>query len=62
MASMVMAGSERYSDTSVRRIAAPVGVTVSHATWAGTVGTPRSSSKVAGAGSGSFPWAVSTSP
>ncbi len=46
----------------VRRIAAPVGVTVSQATCAGTVGMPASSSSVAGAGSGRRPWADSTVP
>ena len=50
-----MAGSVQNSSTTVRTIAAPVGVTVSHAMPAGTIGTPRSSSSVAGAGSGSTP-------
>ena len=43
-------------------MAAPVGVTVSQLTWAGTVGTPSSSSSVAGAGSGSRPCSVWTLP
>ena len=57
-----MAGSGPNESAMVRRIAAPVGVTVSKATWAGTVGIPRSSSRVAGAGNGSRPCAVSTVP
>ena len=62
IASIVSAGSDPNSSTTLRRIAAPVGVTVSQCTWAGTVGMPRSSSSVAGAGSGRRPCAVSTLP
>ena len=50
MRSTVIAGSVQNSSTTVRTIAAPVGVTVSQAMPAGTIGTPRSSSSVAGAG------------
>jgi len=62
MDSTVIAGSEQNSSTIVRKIAAPVGVTVSQRTCAGTVGIPRSNSKAAGAGSGRRPCSVSTLP
>ena len=52
---MVRAGNEANRSTTVVRMAAPVGVVSSPSTSDSARGTPRSSSAVAGAGSGIRP-------
>ena len=52
----------RTRATSAATSAAPVGVTSSTSSSTPTSGAPRSSSSVAGAGSGRRPWAASTKP
>ena len=57
-----MRGSGPKPSASAATSAAPVGVTSSSSISTPWIGAPRSSSSVAGAGSGSVPWAASTKP